>query len=162
MNQMPHLARPALETVSATDWGAAVAWPLPWSDEEVAGRMGLTIGQMLGGQFLVERNDRGRCRARLVRMARRATTPRAVPVRWQGHVGKSIAPTRCDRTAGTRRRTTCADGNGAGQAWAKNGPRMGHKAQKRRSPHEAGFVSACQHSYFLVAGARFELATFGL
>ena len=37
-----------------------------------------------------------------------------------------------------------------------------HKAQKRRSPHGAGFVSACQHSYFLVAGARFELATFGL
>jgi hypothetical protein len=36
---------------------------------------------------------------------------------------------------------------------------MGHVAQKRRSPHGAGFVSACQHSYFLVAGARFELAT---
>lgn len=27
------------------------------------------------------------------------------------------------------------------------------RAQKRRSPHGAGFVSACQHSCFLVAGA---------
>jgi len=27
------------------------------------------------------------------------------------------------------------------------------EAQKRRSPHGAGFVSACRHSYFLVAGA---------
>ena len=36
------------------------------------------------------------------------------------------------------------------------------QARKRRSPHRAGFVSACQHSDFLVAGARFELATFGL
>lgn len=31
-------------------------------------RVGLSIGQMLGGQFLVEKNDRGRCRARLVRI----------------------------------------------------------------------------------------------
>jgi hypothetical protein len=68
VNRMLHLALPAFETVRATDWGAVVAWPLPWSDEELAGRMGLTIGQMLGGQFLVEKNDRGRCRARLVRI----------------------------------------------------------------------------------------------
>jgi hypothetical protein len=68
VNRMLHLALPAFETVRATDWGAVVAWPLPWSDEELAGRMGLSIGQMLGGQFLVEKNDRGRCRARLVRI----------------------------------------------------------------------------------------------
>jgi len=29
----------------------------------------------------------------------------------------------------------------AGYTWAKGGPPMGHMAQKRRSPHEAGFVS---------------------
>ncbi len=68
VNRMLHLALPAFETVRATDWGAVVDWPLPWSDEELAGRMGLTIGQMLGGQFLVEKNDRVRCRARLVRI----------------------------------------------------------------------------------------------
>lgn len=68
VNRMLHLALPAFETVRATDWGAVVAWPLPWSDEELAGRMGLSIGQMLGGQFLVEKSDRGRCRARLVRI----------------------------------------------------------------------------------------------
>jgi hypothetical protein len=50
----------------------------------------------------------------------------------------------------------------SGHAWAKDGPQTGHVAQKRRSPHGAGFVSACRHLYFLVAGARFELATFGL
>jgi hypothetical protein len=68
VNRMLHLALPAFETVRATDWGAVVDWPLPWSDEELAGRMGLTIGQMLGGQFLVEKDDRVRCRARLVRI----------------------------------------------------------------------------------------------
>ena len=50
----------------------------------------------------------------------------------------------------------------SGTAWAQSGHRMGTEAQKRRSPHGAGFVSACRHSCFLVAGARFELATFGL
>lgn len=49
---------------------------------------------------------------------------------------------------------------------SSGGPRLGHRwatwDQKRRSPLRAGLASACQHWSILVAGARFELATFGL
>lgn len=68
VNRMLHLALPAFEAVRATDWGAVVTWPFPWTDDEVLARMGLPIAQLLGSQFLVERTDRGRCRARLVRI----------------------------------------------------------------------------------------------
>ena len=68
INRMLHLALPAFEKIRATDWGAVAAWPYEWTDDELTKRMGLTIGQMLGGQFLVERKDRGRCTQRLVRI----------------------------------------------------------------------------------------------
>ena len=49
-----------------------------------------------------------------------------------------------------------------GTTRAQSGHGMGTEAQKRRSPLGAGFASACRHTGILVAGARFELATFGL
>lgn len=68
INRMLHIALPAFETIRATDWGAVVEWPYEWTDAGISERMGLTIGQMLGGQFQVERKDRARCRPRLVRI----------------------------------------------------------------------------------------------
>lgn len=68
INRMLHIALPAFETIRATDWGAVAEWPYDWTDAGISEKMGLNIGQMLGGQFQVVRNDRGRCRARLVRI----------------------------------------------------------------------------------------------
>lgn len=68
INRMLHIALPAFETIRATDWGAVVKWPYDWTDAGIGGQLGLTIGQLMGGQFQVERKDRERCRPRLVRI----------------------------------------------------------------------------------------------
>jgi hypothetical protein len=68
VNRMLHLAVPGAETIRPTDWGAVVAWPFEWTDDELASRMGLRIGQMLGGEFQIEKADRGRCKPKLVRI----------------------------------------------------------------------------------------------
>ncbi len=68
VNRMLHLAVPPGETIRPTDWGAVINWPYPWTDQEVENRLGLTIGQMLGGEFLIEKADRARCIPVLVRV----------------------------------------------------------------------------------------------
>lgn len=68
INRMLHLAIPGSETIRPTDWGAVVKWPYAWTDEELLSKMGLKVGEMLGGQFLIESADRARCRPFLVRI----------------------------------------------------------------------------------------------
>jgi hypothetical protein len=65
---MLHVALPPFEAIRPTDWGAVVAWPYEWTDDGLSKRMGLKIGEMLGGQFLVEKAGRARCKVRLVRI----------------------------------------------------------------------------------------------
>lgn len=68
INRMLHLAIPGSETIRPTDWGAIVTWPYAWDDAELLSRMGLKTGEMLGGQFLIEKKDRARCKAILLRI----------------------------------------------------------------------------------------------
>ncbi|HEY8270038.1 MAG TPA: hypothetical protein VIG33_04070 [Pseudobdellovibrionaceae bacterium] len=68
LNKMLHLAIPGSETVRPADWGAVVRWPYEWNDDELLCRMGFKIPDMLGGQFLIERKDRARCKPHLVRI----------------------------------------------------------------------------------------------
>lgn len=68
INRMLHFAMPGTETVRPTDWGAVVAWPNDWNDDELSSRVGVTVGALLGGQFLVEKNDRSKCTPVLVRI----------------------------------------------------------------------------------------------
>jgi len=68
INRMLHLALPRGETIKPTDWGAVVTWPFPRTDEELTNKLGLTIGQMLGGEFLIEKTDRAKCALVLVRV----------------------------------------------------------------------------------------------
>src|SRR5262245_41556137 len=58
--------------------------------------------------------------------------------------------------------TSVAHAEALGTAWARNGHEMGTEPQTRRSPLKAGSAIAHRRSRILVAGARFELATFGL
>jgi hypothetical protein len=68
INRMLHLAGPPGETIRPADWGAVVNWPFAWSDFELASRLGLNVGQLLGGEFHIERDDRLRCSPVLVRV----------------------------------------------------------------------------------------------
>lgn len=68
VNRMLHVALPPFEAIRPTDWGAVVAWPYGWTDDDLSKRMGLKIGEMLGGQFLAEKASRARCKVRLVRI----------------------------------------------------------------------------------------------
>lgn len=51
INRMLHLAIPGAETLLPTDWGAIVKWPLAWNEEELQRQTGLTIEQMVCGEF---------------------------------------------------------------------------------------------------------------
>ena len=69
LNRMLHVAVPPSETIRATDWGTVVEFPDAWwVDDELRRRFGLTRPQLLGGEYRIERDDRDRCRPRLVRM----------------------------------------------------------------------------------------------
>jgi hypothetical protein len=68
INRMLHLAVPPGETIRPTDWGAVVNWPYPWNDEELTNRLGVSIDQLLGGEFFIETTDRPRCTPVLVRV----------------------------------------------------------------------------------------------
>jgi hypothetical protein len=68
INRMLHLAIPGSETIRPTDWGAIVRWPYTWDGDELLCKTGLNIGEMLGGQFKIERKDRVRCKPYLVRV----------------------------------------------------------------------------------------------
>ena len=68
INRMLHLAIPGSETIRPTDWGSVVKWPYTWSDEELRSKTGLKISELLGGEFLIEKNDRVLCRPCLVRI----------------------------------------------------------------------------------------------
>ena len=68
INRMLHLALPAFESIRATDWGAVAVWPHEWTDEILTKLLGLSVKEMLGGQFLIEKKDRQRCTPRLVRI----------------------------------------------------------------------------------------------
>jgi hypothetical protein len=67
VNRMLHLAVPSGETIRGTDWGAVVTWPY-WKDDALRSKTGLNVAQMLGGEFLIESNDRSRCKLVLVRI----------------------------------------------------------------------------------------------
>lgn len=67
INRMLHLAMPSAETVRASDWGAVVN--LPWSsDDEMLAHMGLNAANFFGGELLIEKADRARCKIVLVRI----------------------------------------------------------------------------------------------
>ena len=69
VNRMLHVAVPSSETIRPTDWGTVVEFPATWwNDEEIRNRMGVTRAQLLGNEFKIGRNDRDRCRPRLVRV----------------------------------------------------------------------------------------------
>lgn len=68
INRMLHLATPGPENIKANDWGAVVTWPYEWNDDALSSRMGLKTGEMLGGQFTVNKADRAKCAPVLVRI----------------------------------------------------------------------------------------------
>ena len=70
VNRMLHLSIPPSESVCPMDWGAVVEFPAVWWDDsgEMKKRFGVKCNQLLGGEYKIERPDRGKCRARLVRV----------------------------------------------------------------------------------------------
>ena len=69
VNRMLHIAVQGSETIRPGDWGAVVDLPATiWTDEGLRNQMGVTKGQLLGGEFKIEDGDRPRCRPCLVRI----------------------------------------------------------------------------------------------
>ena len=69
VNRMLHVAVLPSEKVRPTDWGAVVEFPDAWwTNEELRSRFGVTLGQLLGNEFKIGKDHRGRCRPRLVRV----------------------------------------------------------------------------------------------
>ena len=69
VNRMLHLAVPPSETVRPTDWGAVVEFPEGWwRDDELRRCFGVKQRQLLGDEFKIGKDDRKRCRPRLVRI----------------------------------------------------------------------------------------------
>ena len=69
VNRMLHVAVSPSERISPTDWGAVVELPNEcWNDDTLQHWFGLKIKQLLGGEFKIQREDRDRCRPRLVRV----------------------------------------------------------------------------------------------
>ena len=69
VNRMLHVAVPPSETIWSTDWGAVVDFPAEWrNDVEMRQRFGTVMPQLLGGEYKIQRNDRDRCRPRLIRI----------------------------------------------------------------------------------------------
>lgn len=67
VNRMLHVAVPP-ETIQPTDWGAVVEFPYKLDKKTLQGLFGVTYGQLLGQEFKIGKEDRDRCRARLVRV----------------------------------------------------------------------------------------------
>ena len=69
VNRMLHVAVPPSEVVLPTAWGAVVEFPDEWwNNDELRRHFGVTRGQLLGNEFKIGTDDRGRCRPRLVRI----------------------------------------------------------------------------------------------
>lgn len=69
VNRMLHVAIPLSEGIRPTDWGAVVEFPNEWwNDDRLQNLFGLRQNQLLGGEFKIRREDRDRCRPRLVRV----------------------------------------------------------------------------------------------
>ena len=69
VNRMLHVAVPSSENILPTDWGAVVEFPGDWwQDHKLRSCFGVTRGQLLGGEYKLSREDRERCRPRLVRI----------------------------------------------------------------------------------------------
>ena len=69
VNRMLHVAVPLTETIRSNDWGAVVEFPTTlWNDDELPRQFGMTPRELLGGEYKIMRNDRDRCRPRLVRI----------------------------------------------------------------------------------------------
>lgn len=69
VNRMLHVVVPQSERIQPTDWGAVVELPNEWwNDDTLQNLFGLQKNQLLGGEFKIEREDRVRCRPRLVRV----------------------------------------------------------------------------------------------
>lgn len=69
INRMLHVAVDPSETIRPTDWGAVVEFPHEWwSNDELRRRLGVSRNQLLGSEFKIGRDDRSRCRPRLVRI----------------------------------------------------------------------------------------------
>ena len=69
VNRMLHVAVPSGETIRPTDWGAVVEFPAVWwEDDQFLQRFGVKRRQLLGGEYRIERDDRDRCRPRLIRI----------------------------------------------------------------------------------------------
>ena len=62
VNRMLHLA------VRPTDWGAVVEFPYELDNKTLQRLFGVTLGQLLGQEFKIGREDRKRCRPKLVRV----------------------------------------------------------------------------------------------
>lgn len=68
ISRMPHLAVPGSETLLPTDWGAVVAWPFTWTDDELHRFTGLTTKQMLCEELRLRSSAMGACKPVLVRV----------------------------------------------------------------------------------------------
>lgn len=69
VNRMLHVALPPSETIRPTDWGAVVEFPeVRWNNDGLRSCFGVTLGQLLGNEFKIGKEDRDRCRPRLIRV----------------------------------------------------------------------------------------------
>ena len=69
VNRMLHVAVPPLETPRPIDWGAVVKFPGAWwKGDEFPKRFGVATNRLLGGEYKIKREDRERCRPRLIRI----------------------------------------------------------------------------------------------
>ena len=67
VNRMLHVAV-SPENVQPTDWGAVVTFPYELDNKTLQSLFGVTLGHLLGQEFKIGREDRNRCRPRLVRV----------------------------------------------------------------------------------------------
>lgn len=68
INRMLHVAIPGGESIRSTDWGAVVAWPFAWSDEELSAHTSLSIKQLCCEEFKLRSSAIDACKAMLVRV----------------------------------------------------------------------------------------------
>lgn len=68
VNRMLHLSLPPAEATRSTDWGCVVNWPYAWDDETLEEKLGMKIGTLLGGEFLIEKASRRDCKPVLIRI----------------------------------------------------------------------------------------------
>lgn len=68
INRMLHMAVPGSEILLPDDWGAVIAWPFPWTDDEMKRLTGLTIKEMLCEEFRLRSNAIAACKPFLIRL----------------------------------------------------------------------------------------------